>query len=51
MAKTKILVVDDDKNLCSSIRRNLTKLGYEIIKAYNGKEALSLYLKNRGLES
>ena len=42
----RILIVDDDKNLRASLRRNLTRLGYEIIEAENGREAISLYLES-----
>ena len=37
-----ILVVDDDKEIVSAIEIYLSKEGYQIIKAYNGMEALKI---------
>jgi len=39
----KILVVDDDSNICELLRLYLEKEGYRVITAMNGKEALSLF--------
>jgi len=39
----KVLVVDDDKNISEIIGIYLLNAGYEVKKAYNGKEALSVY--------
>jgi len=39
--KYKILVVDDEKDLCEILQFNLSKEGYEIEVAYSGEEALS----------
>lgn len=36
----KILVVDDDKDMCFLLERFLTKHGFEVIVTYNGKKAL-----------
>jgi len=36
----KILIVDDDKEICETIERVLAEEGYKVFKAYNGKEAL-----------
>jgi len=36
----KILIVDDDKEICEAIERVLAEEGYKVFKAYNGKEAL-----------
>ena len=41
-----ILVVDDDKEIVGAIEIYLKNEGYNIIKAYNGKEALYLVNKN-----
>jgi len=41
--ETKILVVDDDSNICELLRLYLEKEGYRVITAMNGKEALSLF--------
>lgn len=40
---SKILVVDDEKPISDIIKFNLTKEGYNVITAADGKEALSLY--------
>ncbi len=41
--KTKILIVDDDRNICELVRLYLTKDGYEVLSAYNGKDALKIF--------
>jgi len=38
---TKILVVDDEKDLCEILQFNLESEGFEIELAYSGEEALS----------
>lgn len=43
MSKTKILVVDDDKNICELLRLYLENEGYEIGFAYDGAEAVTKY--------
>ena len=40
MATEKILVVDDDKNICELLRLYLEKEGYSVILENNGEEAL-----------
>lgn len=40
-----ILVCDDDKEIVNAIEIYLSKEGYQILKAYNGKEALSILEK------
>lgn len=40
----KILVVDDELDLCEVLRYNLSKEGYAVTKAYSAEEALSLDL-------
>ena len=37
----KILVVDDDKNICELLNLYLKKEGYEVVFAYDGSEAVS----------
>ena len=37
-----ILVVDDDKEIVNAIEIYLSKEGYNILKAYNGMEALKI---------
>ncbi len=41
-----ILVVDDDKEIVKAIEIYLTKEGYNILKAYDGKEALKVMKEN-----
>ncbi len=38
--KTKILVVDDEKDIVEVLKYNLTKEGYEVFTAHSGKQAL-----------
>ncbi|MBR5310235.1 MAG: response regulator transcription factor [Oscillospiraceae bacterium] len=40
MANTKILIADDDKNICELLRMYLEKDGYSVVIAGNGEEAL-----------
>lgn len=40
--KTKILVVDDDKDIVLAIETILRMEGYDVIHAYTGEESLSL---------
>lgn len=40
MKKMKILIVDDEKDIVEFIQYNLEAEGYQVITAYNGKEAL-----------
>src|SRR3954464_12598368 len=37
---SKILVIDDDVDMCLLLKRFLTKNGYEVALAHNGKKAL-----------
>ncbi len=46
----KILVVDDDKEIVKAIEIYLSKENYEIVKAYNGKEAIEQIEKNKDLK-
>jgi Response regulator receiver domain. len=46
MENTKILVVDDDKAIAGAIEKLLVMEGYEVIKAYNGMEALDALVNN-----
>jgi len=45
----KILIVDDDKDICSLLSRFLTRQGFETGVAYNGKSAIKL-LRNQGAD-
>ena len=40
MALEKVLVVDDDPNICDVLRMHLENEGYSVILAYDGEEAL-----------
>ena len=40
MANEKILVVDDDANICELLRLYLTKEGYQVTTAGDGEEGL-----------
>ncbi len=42
MIKTKILIVDDEKDIVEFIQYNLEQEGFQVITAYNGKEAIEL---------
>jgi len=43
MAQNKILVVDDDKNICELLRLYLEKEGYNVILAFDGKEGIDKF--------
>ncbi len=43
MSLGKILVVDDDKNICELLRLYLEKEGYSVILAHDGEEALAKF--------
>ncbi len=45
MADVRVLVVDDDKNICEFLRLYLEKEGYEVILAGDGAEALEKFNK------
>ncbi|MBT9145896.1 response regulator [candidate division NPL-UPA2 bacterium Unc8] len=45
MAKKKILVVDDEKDILELLEYNLEKEGYEVLKAMTGEETLELVKK------
>ncbi|MFQ6133096.1 MAG: response regulator transcription factor [Armatimonadota bacterium] len=42
MAQKRILVVDDEKHIVRLVEVNLRRAGYEVDKAYDGKEALEV---------
>lgn len=46
MAKERILVVDDERNIVELIKFNLEKDGFEVICAYDGTEALEMVRQN-----
>ncbi len=45
MTQTKILVVDDDKNICELLRLYLEKEGYSVKLAFDGREGLDAFSK------
>ena len=47
MDKTRILIVDDDKNICELLRLYLEKEGYETSLAYDGEEALEKFTSDK----
>ncbi|HHW32334.1 MAG TPA: response regulator transcription factor [Clostridiaceae bacterium] len=40
---TKVLVIDDDINICELIRLYLEKEGYEVLTVYNGNKAIEVF--------
>lgn len=38
----KILIIDDDRDMCLLLKRFLTRHGYEVLESYSGKKALEL---------
>ena len=45
-----ILLCDDDKEIVKAIEIYLSKEGYNILKAYNGYEALEILKKNSNIQ-
>ncbi len=43
MQKEKILVVDDEKNICDLLRMYLEKEGYAVVMAHNGVDAVNTF--------
>ena len=43
MATERILVVDDDNNICELLRLYLEKEGYDVLLAHNGGEAVKMF--------
>lgn len=41
--KTKVLVVDDDVNICELIRLYMEKDGYQVLTVYNGKKGMDVF--------
>ena len=46
MSQTKVLVVDDDVNICELLRLYLAKEGYEVFVSHNGVKAVELFVAN-----
>ncbi len=47
MANEKILIADDDKNICELLRLYLTKEGYQTVMAYDGNAAFAAFEKEK----
>lgn len=47
MQKTRILVVDDDQEICTLTKNFLDRRDYDTLIACNGKQALEILLKER----
>jgi DNA-binding NtrC family response regulator len=45
--KYHILVVDDEKDLCIRIKRELEKEGYQVVAAYTAEECIEYFKKNK----
>ena len=45
MTNAKILVADDDRNICELLRMNLEKEGYTVVLAGNGKKPFQNLMK------
>ena len=43
MATAKILIADDDKNICELLKMYLEKEDYEVVTAGNGEEAIAKF--------
>jgi len=41
--KHRILVIDDERELCTRIKRELDKEGYKVVVAYNGQDGLDYF--------
>jgi len=47
VATNKIMVVDDDSNICELLRLYLVKDGYEVVIAHNGASALDMFASEK----
>ena len=45
MSATKILIVDDDNNICELLRLYLEKDGFDTILANDGEQVISVFQK------
>jgi len=44
---SKILIIDDDRDMCALLNRYLTQNGFEVAEFYNGKKAIQYLEKNK----
>ena len=51
MAKERVLIVDDEKNIVSSLQEILNDEGYEIVTAEDGLDALEIVQSDTGAQS
>ena len=49
MSTLKLLIVDDDKNICEILEYNLKNEGYDVACAYSAEEALQNQIENYSL--
>ena len=47
MAKEKVLIADDDQNICELLRLYLAKEGYETVLAYDGEAAVAAFEREK----
>ena len=47
MTQTKVLVIDDDRNICELLRLYLEKEGYNVTLAFDGKEGVDKFAKTQ----
>src|SRR6185436_9531069 len=47
MAKHKLLIIDDDVDICLMLSRFLSKKGYEVKTCHNGKQAMELFKQEK----
>lgn len=43
----RILIADDDANICELVRLYLEKEGYETVVCFNGEKALEIFSRRR----
>ncbi|HYV93771.1 MAG TPA: sigma-54 dependent transcriptional regulator [Chitinophagales bacterium] len=47
MAKHKLLIIDDDVDICMMLSRFLSKKGYDVKTSHNGKQAIELFKQEK----
>ena len=47
MANIKVMVVDDDRNICDLLTLYLEKENWDVVQAYTGAEALAIFDKEK----
>lgn len=46
MTKSKILIIDDDVDICTLLKRFLERKGYDVVTAFNGEDGIKKALEN-----